>query len=141
MQIGVTSEEAVTNRCVFVIHGCEISRTALQLMLQDEYETHEWSTVNQGLTRLRERRPDLLVIGESELGADAACVIDRIRDASPDTRVLVVAGASAGAPHPSWHAAGVCGLLAQPLTVEAVRRKVRLALGLRAALAIGVETG
>ena len=140
MQIGVTSEEAVTNRCVFVIHGCEISRTALQLMLQDEYETHEWPTLDQALAHLRARRPDLVVIGASELGPVEGCVMDRIRDASPDTRILVMVGASADGQHGPWRAAGAHGLLPQPLTVETVRRKVRLALGLRAPLAMGVET-
>lgn len=140
MQIGVTSDEAVTNRCVFVIDGCEISCTALQFMLQDEYETHAWSTLAQALGRLRERRPDLAIIGEGELGADAARVLDDIREASPDTRLLVLLAASAGAKDPRWRAAGVRGLLAPPLTVETVRRKVRLALGLRAALTVAVET-
>ncbi|WP_145960750.1 hypothetical protein [Acidiferrobacter sp. SPIII_3] len=141
MQIGVTSDEAVTNRCVFVIHGCEISRAALQLILQDEYETHEWSTIDQALARLRERRPDLLIIGAGELGATEAGVMDGIRKASPGTRILVVVDAAAGAEPGGWQAAGTHGLLSQPLTVETVRRKVRLALGLRAVLAIGVEAG
>ena len=141
MQIGVTSDEAVTNRCVFVIHGCEISRAALQLILQDEYETHEWSTIDQALARLRERRPDLLIIGAGELGATGAGVMDGIRKASPGTRILVVVDAATGAEPGGWQAAGAHGLLSRPLTVETVRRKVRLALGLRAALAIGVEAG
>ncbi len=140
MQIGVTSDEAVTNRCLFVIEGCEISRAALRFMLQDEYETHEWPTLDQALAPLRARRPDLVVIGAGELGTIEARVMDRIRDASPGTRILVRVDASADAPHEPWRAAGAHGLLPQPLTVETVRRKVRLALGLRAAIAMSVET-
>ena len=140
MQIGVTSDEAVTNRCIFVIEGCEVSRAALRFMLQDEYETHEWPTLDQALAHLRARRPDLVIIGADELKPVADRAMDRIRDASPDTRILVMVGAATGGQHGPWRAAGAHGLLPQPLTVEQVRRKARLALGLRAVLAMDVQT-
>ncbi len=141
MQIGATSDEAVANRCVFVIAGCEISRTALQFMLQDEYETHEWSTVDQALGSLRQRRPDVVIAGVNELNAAGASAMDRIRKACPKTRILVMVGAPSGHEDRPWLAMGAHGLLPQPLTVETVRRKVRWALGLRTALAISVKAG
>ncbi|MHB1513157.1 MAG: hypothetical protein ACYCTF_08250 [Acidiferrobacter sp.] len=140
MQIGVTSDAAVANFCVFVISPCEIKRTALQFMLQDEYETHEWSGLDQALDRIRERLPDVAIVDRIELGDADVGLMDRIRKMSPKTRVVVLVG-QAGEPEGArWLAQGAHSLLPQTLTVEAVRRKVRLALGLRAAIGIGVET-
>ena len=41
MQIGVETSKAVDQRRVFVVDEDEITRAALQFMLQDEIETHE----------------------------------------------------------------------------------------------------
>lgn len=139
MQIGVESDEAVANHCVFVICGCEIRGAALQCMLQDEYETHEWRGLTPALARMRERKPDLVIVDMAELGDACARTMDRIREASPDTRVVVLVGSANEPEGPRYLAEGAHGLLPQPLTVEAVRRRVRLALGLRAAVGIGVE--
>ncbi len=139
MQIGVGSDEAVANYCVFIICSCEISGAALQCMLQDEYETHEWRGLAQTLGRMRERKPDVAIVDMAELGDACARTMDRIRAASPNTRVVVLVGSANEPEGPRWLAEGARSLLPQPLTVEAVRRKVRLALGLRATVGIGVE--
>ncbi len=141
MQIGVASDDAVACYCVFVISGCEVNRAALQFMLQDEYETHEWRGLQQALGRIRERRPDVVIVEGAELGDAEARTLDRIRAASATTRIVVLVGQANEPAGARWLAAGAHGLLPQPLTVEVVRRKVRLALGLRAPLRIGVEAG
>jgi DNA-binding NtrC family response regulator len=140
MQIGVTSDAAVANFCVFVISACEIKRTALQFMLQDDYETHEWSELDQALGRMRERPPDVAIVDRVELGDADARLMDRIREISPKIQVVVLVGSISEPEGACWLAQGAHSLLPQPLTVEAVRRKVRLALGLRAAIGIGVGT-
>ena len=141
MQVGVASDEAVANQYVFVIDPCEVSRAALQFMLQDEYETHEWRALGEALGRMRERRPELVIVGAGALEPDGSQAMDRIREASPATRILVRVGAPNGPEDRRWLAWGAQGLLPQPLTVEAVRRKARLALGRSAPLGIGVEAG
>ena len=141
MQLGVASDQAVANHCVFVIVGCEVSRAALQFMLQDEYETHEWRGLSQALAGLRERRPDVAIVEIADRGDVDARVLDRIREASAQTRIVVLVGSADGPEGARWLTAGAHGVLSRPLTVEAVRRKVRLALGLRAAIGIAVEAG
>ncbi|WP_298139718.1 hypothetical protein [Acidiferrobacter sp.] len=141
MQIGVATDEAVANHCVFIIDSCEVNRAALQCMLQDGYETHEWRAVELALERIRSRRPQAVIIGQDAMGPDAAQTVDKIRGASPDTRVLVVIGSPHGSQGPGHLASGAHGLITQPLSIEAVRRTVRLALGLPVMIAIGVAPG
>ncbi len=62
MQIGVESSRAVENKRVFVVNGDEITRAALQFMLHDEYETHEFADLAQAYDKSVQWKPDAILL-------------------------------------------------------------------------------
>lgn len=131
MQIGVESARAVENKRIFVVEADEIIRSALQFMLHDENETHELASLEQAYDKGREWKPDLLLLGLSFIEEHGAGLIDTIKTRLPGVKILLVADTSE---HPAVHAglaAGALGVLVKPITIEAVRGKVDIALGRR----------
>ena len=92
MPMDSESDQAVANRRVFVVASCDITRAALQFMLQDEYETHEWGSIDQALVKARDQKPDLLIAGIELIGAPGTATITRIKDLIPGVRLLIVIG-------------------------------------------------
>jgi len=62
MQIGVESSRAVENKRVFVVDGDEITRTVLQFMLHDEYETHEFAELARAYDKAVDWKPDAVLL-------------------------------------------------------------------------------
>jgi CheY-like chemotaxis protein len=139
MQIGVESSRAVENKRVFVVDSDEITRAVLQFMLHDENETHEIASVAAAFDQAANRKPDVILLGISivqELGID---VVSEICARIPGVKVGIVADSSADITAQSCLKHGAHSLLAKPLTIEAVRRKVDIMLGRRTALSIPVH--
>ncbi len=139
MQIGVKTSRTVDNKRVFVVDSDEITRAALQFILHDENETHELASLEQAFAKGRELRPDLIVLGIGVVRANGTNVLGEIAARFPGVKVLLVAELANDLLAKTCLGAGAHGLIAKPLTVESVRRKVDLLLGRRAPLAIPVE--
>jgi len=138
MQIGVNSQKAVDNRRVFVVDSDEITRAALQFMLHDEIETHELSDLAAAYAKALDWKPDVLLLGIGIVKERGIDVLAEIHDRIADLRIILVAD-SAGDPLAQLclkH--GVSSILARPLTIENVRRKVDAMLGRKVALGIPV---
>lgn len=124
MQIGVDSQRAVENRRIFVVAEDEITRAALQFMLLDEYETHEFAGLNQAFAKAAGNAPDLIILGPEHGCASDSQPLDRARRQWPAAALLQVGeppGAGGSDTNP--------GIIPMPLRVESVRSAVAVALG------------
>ncbi len=121
MQIGVDCNLAVNNRRIFVIAQDEIARMALQFMLYDEYETHEFCSLDAAEAKARDWPPDLLIVGEDLLTPDEKQ--GAIERQFPQTRLLVLANSQRDTRVYS-EAFPANAQIHQPLRLEAVRAAV-----------------
>ncbi|MGO9514132.1 MAG: response regulator [Steroidobacteraceae bacterium] len=139
MQIGVESSRAVENKRVFVVDSDEITRAVLQFMLHDENETHEIATVAAAYDKAASWKPDVILLGMPIVREQGIGVVGEICERIPGVKLAIVADSSADATAQSCLKQGASSLLAKPLTIEAVRRKVGILLGRRTALSIPVQ--
>ncbi len=139
MQIGVESSRAVENKRVFVVDSDEITRAVLQFMLHDENETHEIASVGAAYQKAASWRPDLILLGMPVVQEHGIDVVGEIVERIPGVKIAIVADSSADATAQSCLKQGAHSLLAKPLTIEAVRRKVDILLGRRTVLSIPVQ--
>ena len=133
MQIGVDSQRAVDNKRVFVIDDNEVTRAALQFMLADENETHEFAAIAPALAKALAWPPDLILLGGGLL-ADAA-LLEPLKGSARAPKLLLVCDEA------ERHAAAatdIDGILLKPLRLEKVRSRVDAALGRAHALSIPV---
>ncbi|MGE4482628.1 response regulator [Acidocella sp.] len=130
MQIGVDTAHAVDQRRVFIIEPDEITRAALQFMLQDEIEAHEMAVPEAAYeTGQNWRKPDLVLLSADLVAERGPGLIGELTSAFPGLRVLVVHDKQSEAPALAALQAGAHGALAKPLTIETVRQKVDTVLG------------
>lgn len=130
MQIGVEVAKAVDQRRVFVIDEDEITRTALQFMLQDEIETHALANPAEAYGKGQGwLAPHLILLGVSFLKQDGPSLIAEIASKFQDVRILIVCEGADEEIAVEGFKAGAHGALLKPLTLEAVRKKVDTVLG------------
>ncbi len=139
MQIGVESSRAVENKRVFVVDSDEITRAVLQFMLHDENETHEIPSVAEAYDKAVSWKPDVILLGMPIVQAQGVGVVGEIRARIPGAKIAIVADSASDATAQSCLKQGAHSLLAKPLTIESVRRKVDILLGRRTALSIPVQ--
>lgn len=120
MQIGVDSQRAVENRRIFIVVEDEIIRAAMQFMLHDEYEAHEFAACDAALRKAAAAPPDLVILDAQSLAADGIAVVDRVRQALPAAALLQVGEL----PPAAAGAADGIGIIPLPLRVENVRAAV-----------------
>jgi DNA-binding NtrC family response regulator len=128
MQIGVESARAVENRRIFVVDTDEIIRAALQFMLHDENEAHEIDSIEAAVKKAADWPPDLVLVGQSLLQGAGPDALTRLREALPQTPVVLV-GHAEDATVAQAVAAASYPLIALPLRLEPVREAVDRALG------------
>ena len=130
MQIGVETAKAVDQRRVFVVDDDEVTRAALQFMLQDEIETHELSSMEEAYEKTSDwLKPDLVLLGASLLRPDASAQVAAIKQRFPQVRILIVCDKSDEALALAAIKAGAQGAIVKPITIQAVRKKVDTVLG------------
>jgi CheY-like chemotaxis protein len=132
MQIGVETSKAVDNKRVFVVDDDEITRAALQFMLHDENETHEFADLGAALRKAETWRPDLLILNAALVLASAPDLIATLKARIADLKVLVSLEAGTSDAR-TLRQAGADGVLHKPLTIEKARMAVDVALGRRRA--------
>jgi len=136
MQTGVDSSMAVENKRVFVIDGDEIRRAVLQFLLQDENETHEFADLERAYDKALHWKPDAILLAIDLVRLNGPAVIEEIRARIMGVPIAVVCDSATDPLARSCLQLGAQSLLAKPLTIESVRRKVNLLLGRRSSLAI-----
>jgi DNA-binding NarL/FixJ family response regulator len=130
MQIGVETAKAVDQRRVFVVDADEITRAALQFMLQDEIETHELSSPEDAYAKgVDWLRPDLVLLGISFIVERGTSLVGEFYRVFPGVRLLITCSASDEATAIKALEAGAHGTLVKPLALANVRRKVDTVLG------------
>ena len=103
MQIGVDSQRAVENRRIFIVVEDEIIRAAMQFMLHDEYEAHEFAACDAALRKAAAAPPDLVILDAQSLAADGIGIIplplrvENVRAAVADVLASTTATASLAA--------------------------------------------
>lgn len=130
---------AVENKRIFVVDGDEIRRAVLQFMLHDENETHEFADVAHAYDKARYWKPDAILLSLELAQVYGPAMIGQIRARIADVRIAVVCDSATDPVARSYLQYGARCLLAKPLTIESVRRKVDLLLGRRSALTIPVQ--
>lgn len=128
MQIGVKTTTSVKNHRIFVLESEDITRTALQFMLHDAYETHEFADPLRALARARDWPPDLLLLGPVLLATRGRTLLAELAATLPQARLLLVGDPAAPAIDGALQAGAACGVIALPLRLEAVRAAVDAAL-------------
>lgn len=121
MQIGVDCNLAVGNRRIFVVAADEIARMVVQFMLHDEYETHEFGSLDTAEAKAREWPPDLLIVGSEFLIDEGNASSTGLLSRFPQARLLKLADdetAGQGAE------GGGVACLYKPLRLESVRSAV-----------------
>ena len=136
MQIGVDSSMAVENKRVFVIDGDEIRRAVLQFILHDENETHEFADLEHAYDKALHWKPDAILLAMDLVRVHGPAVIEEIRARIVGVTIAVVGDSAIDPLARSCLQLGAQSLLAEPLTIESVRRKVNRLLGRRSSLAI-----
>jgi len=136
MQIGVDAQRAVENRRVFVIDEDEINRAALQFMLADENEAHEFAAVEAALAKGEQWPPDLVLLGTTLVAQGGAPLLVRLRSAWAGVRLLAICETGDVACISAARAMGADDALARPFKLETVRRKTDRLLGRQANLRI-----
>lgn len=131
MQIGVEARRAVENRRVFVIDDDEIARTALQFMLADDNETHEFAALADAVEKAKTHPPDLILLGAGFAGRQAKATFGA-------AKLLLICVNSARPNGEAARAQGIDGFVDLPLRLESVRSRVDGALGRARPLAIPV---
>jgi CheY-like chemotaxis protein len=139
MQIGVDSSVAIENKRVFVVDGDKITRAVLQFMLHDENETHELADVAHAYDKAVQWKPDAILLAMDLVQVHGIAVLEEIRARVPGVKIAVVCDFATDPAARSCLQRGAHSLLAKPLTIESVRRKVDLLLGRRSALDIPVH--
>lgn len=130
MQIGVETSKAVESRRVFVIDDDDITRAALQFMLHDEIETHELAGLEEAYVKGADWPPDLVLLSASILADKGSDLLDELAGRFPGVLVLLVAETeTAPLVQDCIKAKAAHGVIAKPLTIEAVRQKVDQTLG------------
>jgi DNA-binding response OmpR family regulator len=130
MQIGVETSKAVDQRRVFVVDQDEITRAALQFMLQDEIETHELETPEQAYEKgTGWLKPHVVLLGVGFLKERGIGLIAEMIDRFPDVRILIVCDKSEETTAVDGLKAGAHGALVKPLDLASVRKKVDTILG------------
>ena len=120
MQIGVDCNLAVGNRRIFVVTTDEIARMAVQFMLHDEYETHEFGSLEAAEVKAGDWPPDLLIVGTELLSDRDVIQPEPVLSRFPKARLLLLAEASIESPN----GADEIACLQMPLRLEAVRSTV-----------------
>lgn len=132
MQIGVETSRAVDQRRVFVIDEDDVTRAALQFILQDEIETHELASPEDAYEKGDDwLKPDLILLGISFLANHRPDLIATILARFPAVRILLVCSQDESNIALGGLKAGAHGTLVKPLTIAGVRRKVDTMLGRR----------
>jgi DNA-binding response OmpR family regulator len=132
MQIGVETSKAVDNKRVFVVDSDEITRAALQFMLHDDNETHEFADLESALRKAEHWQPDLLILNAALALASTPDLIAGLKARIAGLKVLVtIEGGVTDAR--TLRQAGADGVLHKPLTIEKARMAVDVALGRRRA--------
>ena len=139
MQIGVESSRAVENKRVFVVDSEEITRAVLQCMLHDENETHEIASVALAYDKAGEWMPDLILLGMPIVLAHGLSIVNDIRRRIPAAKLIIVADTAGDVMAQSCLTHGAHALLAKPLTIESVRRRVDILLRRRTSLSIPIH--
>jgi DNA-binding NtrC family response regulator len=130
MQIGVETSKAVDQRRVFVIDDDDITRTALQFMLQDEIETHEMASLQEAYEKgVGWLKPDLLLLGVSYLKDAGNGLVAELKSRFPCVQVVIVCEKADEAVAVAGIKAGANGALVKPFTLDSVRSKVDTILG------------
>ena len=130
MQIGVETSKAVDNKRVFVVDSDEITRAALQFMLHDDNETHEFADLESALRKAEHWQPDLLILNAALALASTPDLIAGLKARIAGLKVLVtIEGGATDAR--TLRQAGADGVLHKPLTIEKARMAVDVALGRR----------
>lgn len=132
MQIGVETSKAVDNKRVFVVDSDEITRAALQFMLHDENETHEFPNLDAALRKAQDWRPDVLILNAAEVLACARDLLTNLKTQIAGVKILVVLEAGMSDAR-TLRQIGADGVLHKPLTIEKARMAVDVALGRRRA--------
>jgi len=139
MQIGVESSRAVENKRVFVVDSDEITRAVLQFMLHDENETHEIANMALAYDKASEWLPDVILLGMPIVVAHGVSVVNDIRRRIPAAKLIIVADTAGDTMAQSCLKHGAHSLLAKPLTIESVRRRVDVLLRRRTSLSVPVH--
>lgn len=124
MQTGGEMTNVIESRRVFVVDGNEISRAAIQFMLNDEYDAHEVESATGALAMAERIKPDLLVLDEDVIRANGLDLIQEYLARIPDTKILVVIDRISSGFGQECVDAGAHAFLAKPLRIERVRAKV-----------------
>ncbi len=141
MQIGVDSQRAVENKRIYVIDDDEITRAALQFMLHDENETHEFGTMVAAADKATAWPPDLVLLGGGLLTAKDVTFAARIKKQLTAAKLLLVCDDAQKQITRDGHFEGIDGYIVKPLRMETVRGRVNTALGRQHSLAIPVVRG
>lgn len=129
MQIGVETSRAVENKRIFVVDSDEITRAALQFMLHDENETHELASLDDAYAKGVDWKPDLVLLGLEIVKDKGMDVLAEITERLPGAKIVLVAGNAQDPLLQTGLKSGAHGVIAKPLTIEGVRRRVDLTLG------------
>jgi DNA-binding NtrC family response regulator len=131
MQIGVDSSRAVENKRIFVVEPDEVIGSALQFILADENETHEFGELEDAYAKSVDWMPHLVLLGIAVVRSQDKGVLADLATRLPDVKILLVADSTDYPLAQSCLKLGVADIVAKPITIETVRGKVDAVLGRR----------
>jgi DNA-binding NtrC family response regulator len=129
MQIGVDSSRAVDNKRIFVVEPDEVIRSALQFILADENETHEFGDLDRAYAKAIDWRPHLVLLGIGILRDGNEGALAELTTRLPEVKIVLIADAADDPLAQSCLKLGVADIVAKPITIETVRGKVDAVLG------------
>lgn len=139
MQVGVETSRAVDNKRVFVVDDDEIMRAALQFMLHDENETHEFRDVDEALQKSVQYKPDVVVLGVNVVRRLGTEIFRTLKSRIDGLKVLLVAEPGDDPFVSSCLQCGADAVLHKPITVEKTRKQVDRLLGRASRTVIAIQ--
>lgn len=124
----ISSRSLETNPHILVIHSDpEITKSMQQALNSEEYHVTTTQDGMTGLTTIRDRRPDLVIVGDTSLNLPGQQICQRLRATRNFTPVIAVAQPESQA-RIAILDAGADDCISQPFKVEELLARVRARL-------------
>jgi DNA-binding NarL/FixJ family response regulator len=109
---------------IFVVEGDEVVRSALHFILDDQNETHSFTTLDQAFAKAADRAPDIVLLGIRFLQNNSERTLAEIVIRLPGARILIVANSVNDPLARTSLRYGAHDVLGRPISFDSVRSKV-----------------
>jgi CheY-like chemotaxis protein len=109
---------------IFVVEGDEVVRSALHFILDDQNETHSFTTLDLAFSKAGDLAPSLVLLGVDLLRHDGELALAEVARQLPGVKILIVADSTRDPLAQRSLKWGAHDVLGKPISFDSVRRGV-----------------